>query len=910
MLKKKLGILILALASLVSCGNTGSSSIGNSQIEVGKNYQYDIVIYGGTSAGVMAAIAAKKEGANVCLITPDNYVGGMTSTGVMHGDLPEEEALGGLTKVFYQDLYKYYADKSNWFIGDRNSYLSVCTGWTGSEGVNGCDHASGTWWQHEPHVAQNIYKRMLSENEVPVFYNCYLDLEDGVTYDESTQQIKKIKLIDNTTFTADIFIDATYEGDLMAQANVTYTTGREDNRTYGETYNGIRTGGTYKCNAYNVEGDPESGLLPFVEEKHPGNTGAADGRVQSYGYRFVTTDKPENMVPFTKPDNYRPEWFEWLGRAFEAGYESSYKYKYLLVDPLPNGKYDVNQVDVAYICSDYVYSSYEGRKEIEKFYRDYTMGMIWFLQHDERVPEKTRNYWLGMGLPKDEYQDNGHFPYGLYIREGRRMVSDYVMTQHDVLKESEGGGKYAPQSICAGMYNADSHVVTKYVNLKDNYIYNEGGYWSNTNRIYPIAYRSIVPKKGECSNLIVPCCVSASHAAIASIRVEPTYMAIGESAGVAAYLAFKNKTSVQDVSYPQLKNRLLELKQNLAEGFKDTFEEKDIVVPNTDFNDEAKVVIDVDSANFTSKGTLKRSGDGSYSYNGAIAYITNTVNSGGTFTLDQKTLSGEVVIEIGDLYHSDYDDEQYTVTVHFNDGTSEDIIFKPDPSLRCNFKKGNKNLKFFELGKFTNVKSVEITKTENTTKYVRLCCIGVTPLSQDEGGNEPIEGAINIPDKNLKKMLVKAVGSTNNEVTAEQLKTVTELTKLSADPNLQIRDLTGIEYCVNLRKLDLSYQKFQDVSPLKKLTKLEELNLSYDPITNISELKTLTSLQKLVVIGVEDTQTGYSFLSNLTNLTFLNASTCRIKDVSFITSLTKLKKCYLVFNEIQNPELIPYFAEY
>ena len=159
-------------------------------------------------------------------------------------------------------------------------------------------------------------------------------------------------------------------------------------------------------------------------------------------------------------------------------------------------------------------------------------------------------------------------------------------------------------------------------------------------------------------------------------------------------------------------------------------------------------------------------------------------------------------------------------------------------------------------------------------------------------------------------MLVKAVGSTNNEVTAEQLKTVTELTKLSADPNLQIRDLTGIEYCVNLTKLDLSYQKFHDVSPLKKLTKLEELNLSYDPITNISEIKTLTSLNKLVVIGVEDNQTGYSFLSNLTNLTFLNASTCRIKDVSFITSLTKLKKCYLVFNEIQNPELIPYFAEY
>ena len=181
MLKKKLGILILALASLVSCGNTSSSSIGNPQIIAGKNYQYDIVIYGGTSAGVMAAIAAKKEGANVCLITPDNYVGGMTSTGVMHGDLPEEEALGGLTKVFYQDLYKYYADKSNWFIGDRNSYLSICTGWVGSEGVNGCDHASGTWWQHEPHVAQNIYKRMLSENEVPVFYNCYLDLEELFT---------------------------------------------------------------------------------------------------------------------------------------------------------------------------------------------------------------------------------------------------------------------------------------------------------------------------------------------------------------------------------------------------------------------------------------------------------------------------------------------------------------------------------------------------------------------------------------------------------------------------------------------------------------------------------------------------------------------------------------------------------
>ena len=188
--------LLLPILLLASC-NVESPNPSYSEVEVeiekGENYSYDIVVYGGTSAGVMAAISAKKEGANVCLITPDHYVGGMTSSGVMHGDLPEEDALGGLTKVFYQDLYEHYSKKSNWFIGDRKSYLSICTGWTGSEGVNGCDHASKTWWQHEPHVAQDIFKRILAQNEVPVYYNCRLDLEDGVTYDETTQTIKKIK---------------------------------------------------------------------------------------------------------------------------------------------------------------------------------------------------------------------------------------------------------------------------------------------------------------------------------------------------------------------------------------------------------------------------------------------------------------------------------------------------------------------------------------------------------------------------------------------------------------------------------------------------------------------------------------------------------------------------------------------
>lgn len=357
---------------------------------------------------------------------------------------------------------------------------------------------------------------------------------------------------------AHFFIDATYEGDLMAQSGVTYTVGREGNDKYGETMNGIRPGGfalksKQRIDPYIHEGDSTSGLLPFIDPYLPSSIGSGDSRIQAYCYRFTLSCNPKNMKVIEKPKNYNSLWFEHIYRLIKVNPDYSLK-DILTLTPIPNDKTDTNHADFVGANYDWPNGSYEIRDSIAQMHKDYTLGLIWFLAYDERIPMRIRKEMRKWGLAKDEFADNENFPYQIYVREARRMISDYVMSENNVL-----GKLVAPESIGLATYWFDSHVVSRYVN-EERSICDEGGFWSVEN-IYPISYKSICPRKDECNNLLVPVCISASHAAYGSIRMEPIYMVLGQSAGIAAVLALKLGTAVQDVPYKELRKELISNKQ-------------------------------------------------------------------------------------------------------------------------------------------------------------------------------------------------------------------------------------------------------------------------------------------------------------------------------------------------------------
>jgi hypothetical protein len=364
------------------------------------------------------------------------------------------------------------------------------------------------------------------------------------------------------------FIDATYEGDLMALAGVRYHVGREANATYNETWNGIQVGVLHHTHhfkkpvsPFRIPGDRSSGLLPEVSPEPPGVRGEGDARVQAYCFRMCLTNHPENRIPFPKPEGYDPGRYALLVRVFETGWRDVFG----KFDPIPNRKTDTNNhgpFSTDYIGGNYAYPNgdYATREKIVSEHERYQKGLMYFLANDPQVPQEVREKMSTWGLPKDEFQDNGNWSRQLYIREARRMIGQYVMTEHDCL-----GTRVTDQSIGMGSYTVDSHNVQRYV-TPEGFVQNEGDIGVKVPSPYRIALGSILPNPSECSNLVVPVCASSSHIAYGSIRMEPVFMILGHSAALLVIEAHNKGVSVSDVPYPDLRSKLLEEGQILEKA--------------------------------------------------------------------------------------------------------------------------------------------------------------------------------------------------------------------------------------------------------------------------------------------------------------------------------------------------------
>ncbi len=516
--------------------------------------EFDVVVYGGTSGGVIAAVQAKKMGKSVVLVGPDKHLGGLTSGGLGWTDTGNKAVIGGLAREFYHRVWKHYDGADAWRWQKKSDYGNK------GQGTPAIDGAQRTMWIFEPSVAEKIFDELIREHGIALHRNEWLDRAQGVK--KTGARITSITMLSGKTFAGKMFIDATYEGDLMAAAGVDYHVGREAQSVYGEEWNGVQTGVlhhrhhfgvlTQKISPYWIPGDPKSGVLPRVSAAHPGERGAGDKKVQAYCFRMCLTDHPENRIPFAKPEGYDPKQYELLARIYEAGWKETFG----KFDPIPNRKTDTNNhgpfsTDNIGMNYDYPEASYERRREIIREHENYQKGWLYFICTDPRVPAEVRAAMSKWGLPKDEFKDNGGWPHQIYVREARRMIGKYVMTENELLKK-----RPTPDSVGMGSYTIDSHNVQRYI-TPEGYVQNEGDIGVPTKGPYEIAYGALVPKKGQADNLLVPVCVSSSHIAFGSIRMEPVFMILGQSAATAAAMAIDGKLAVQDVPYAALQKRLL-----------------------------------------------------------------------------------------------------------------------------------------------------------------------------------------------------------------------------------------------------------------------------------------------------------------------------------------------------------------
>ncbi len=516
--------------------------------------EFDVVVYGGTSGGVIAAVQAKRMGKSVVLVGPDQHLGGLTSGGLGWTDTGNKAVIGGLAREFYHRVWKHYDGADAWRWQKKSDYGNK------GQGTPAIDGAQRTMWIFEPSVAEKIFDELIREHGIALHRNEWLDRAQGVK--KTGARITSITMLSGKTFAGKMFIDATYEGDLMAAAGVDYHVGREAQSVYGEEWNGVQTGVlhhrhhfgvlTQKISPYWIPGDPKSGVLPRVSAAHPGERGAGDKKVQAYCFRMCLTDHPENRIPFAKPEGYDPKQYELLARIYEAGWKETFG----KFDPIPNRKTDTNNhgpfsTDNIGMNYDYPEASYERRREIIREHENYQKGWLYFICTDPRVPAEVRAAMSKWGLPKDEFKDNGGWPHQIYVREARRMIGKYVMTENELLKK-----RPTPDSVGMGSYTIDSHNVQRYI-TPEGYVQNEGDIGVPTKGPYEIAYGALVPKKGQADNLLVPVCVSSSHIAFGSIRMEPVFMILGQSAATAAAMAIDGKLAVQDVPYAALQKRLL-----------------------------------------------------------------------------------------------------------------------------------------------------------------------------------------------------------------------------------------------------------------------------------------------------------------------------------------------------------------
>jgi len=525
---------------------------------------YDVVVYGDTSAAVTAGVQARRMGASAVVVSPKERIGGLTVSGLGWTDLGDRDVIGGLSREFYRRVWEHYQSEAAWTHQRRAAF----EGRADRERAPLRPRELGSRWDEdagmasvfEPSVASAVYEAMVSEAGLPVHRDRWLDRDGGVEMDGD--RIAAITTLDGTTYRGDVFLDATYEGDLMAAAGVEYRVGRESEDVHDEEWAGVRTDAFHHrhnfqrleepVDPYVEPGEPESGLLPRISDEDPGPDGAGDRKVQAYCFRMCLTDVEENRVPFPKPEGYDPDQYELLLRAYGAGWREQF-HKF---DPLPNRKTDTNNngpfsTDNIGYNWDYPEASYERRREIVAEHERYQKGLMYFVANDPRVPAEIREEMQRWGLAADEFVDNDHWPDQLYVREARRMVGEYVMTEHDVL-----GRRTTPDPVGMGAYTMDSHHVQRYVR-EDGTVENEGDVGVSVPRPYGVAYGALTPKAGQCSNLLVPVAVSSSHVAFGSIRMEPVFMVLGQSAATAAVIAAADGVAVQAVPYASLRDRLL-----------------------------------------------------------------------------------------------------------------------------------------------------------------------------------------------------------------------------------------------------------------------------------------------------------------------------------------------------------------
>ena len=531
-----------------------------SSAETQSTPQYDLVIYGGAAAAVTAAVQAKGMGKTVIIVSPDKHLGGLSSGGLGFTDIGDKAVIGGLAREFYRRVWKHYDRPAAWRWEKREEYGDK------GQGTPAIDGEQRTMWIFEPHVAEEVFEELIREYKIPVHRNEWLDRKNGVK--KNGARLTSITTLSGKRYAGKMFIGATYEGDLMAAAGVDYHVGREAMSVYGEKWNGVQTGVLHhrhhfgavkeKISPYVVPGDPRGGVLPRISSEPPGDYGQGDKKVQAYCFRMCLTDHPDNRVPFPKPAGYDPKQYELLVRIFDAGWRETFQ----KFDRIPNRKTDTNNhgpmsTDNIGYNYDYPEASYERRREIIREHETYQKGWLYFIANDSRVPEDVKTEMRRWGLTRDEFKDNGNWPHQIYVREARRMIGLYVMTEHELLKRCP-----TPDSVGMGSYGIDSHNIQRYI-TPEGYVQNEGDIGVSTNGPYQIAYGSLTPKKGQADNLLVPVCVSSSHIAFGSIRMEPIFMILGQSAATAAALAIDGGAAVQDVPYAKLRERLLKDRQIL-----------------------------------------------------------------------------------------------------------------------------------------------------------------------------------------------------------------------------------------------------------------------------------------------------------------------------------------------------------
>ena len=487
---------------------------------------FDVVIYGGTAGGVICAVTAAREGLSVALLEPGNHLGGMVTGGLSATDHGEKAVVGGYSLEFYERLGRQYGQDIEWYP--------------------------------EPHVAEEVFQEMVQEAQhVVVFLRHRLNENGGVK--KRGKQLTEIVMENGSAFRATVFVDASYEGDLLAQAGVSYTWGREGMEQYGESLAGVRPKDPNHQFDFPVSAYDESGkLLPEIQQGWRGELGAGDQKVQAYNFRMILTKEQTKRVPFPEPPDYRPERYELLSRFLAEFVRQNGRHPHLdeifLPREIANNKWDFNNrgpFSTDYIGKswDYPNADYQRRAEIWQDHINYTKGLLYFLAHDPQVSRSLRDELSEYGLAEDEFIDNEHWPYQLYVREGRRMQGEFVMTQKDIQTDLT-----KPDVIGMGSYNSDSHNVQRYV-TEEGHVQNEGNMEVPVTP-YQIPYRIMLPKKSRVNNLLVTVCFSASHVTYSTLRMEPVYMIIGQAAGVAAKMSIEGNVSLQDIDTQALTSRL------------------------------------------------------------------------------------------------------------------------------------------------------------------------------------------------------------------------------------------------------------------------------------------------------------------------------------------------------------------